>query len=414
MDDGIHRQQRQGHQQAGNQLRTILPGDVDLSREQRTLDRERNFYHPGPGILSERPEHCPELGHDVRGPFQRPVQQGSPSFDRHDTFADGGDKRNHQPRQKPRLAHEESFFRICRYAIPADTSDQYIGAFDSDFCSQIAGDLKRSLIVPARSVAPKSGLPGGKGGGNYGPLRKTLGGIDLHRILPGKNLPVSEYPVVHLRAAPLSGSRRFFFRECGIGERSPGRKAVDPAFPSCFSHGESHQMAFLASVIEGHHPSDVLLIPGHGGNLDNLSAETAAPLHHRHHFLHRRHPFEEMARTDHCGAIFTAGPSDLLSGLFRSFDLKVGERGSGADCREQFHFGLFPGAAPVTRDPAGGDKRRVRSREQSLYLIFVEGAAVEPYLGHPYCREAVLENSENLFQVVVLYGGADHIAKGVE
>ncbi len=77
MQGRVSGKERQGHQQAGDQLRAAFAGNAGLAGKQRALDGER---HMDFRFWIERSQDRSEAGHDFGGSFQRSGREGSDSI----------------------------------------------------------------------------------------------------------------------------------------------------------------------------------------------------------------------------------------------------------------------------------------------------------------------------------------------
>ena len=93
----------------------------------------------------------------------------------------------------------------------------------------------------------------------------------------------------------------------------------------------------ITDRVKPQHPGDILFRGRHSRDLHNLSTELPAFLHSVPQHLIRQRPGEEMTRTDHRGAIFSASPPEPFADLLRSLDFQIQERCSGLDSGGEFH-----------------------------------------------------------------------------
>ncbi len=74
MQGRVFGEERQGHDQTGDQLRAAFAGNAGLAGKQRALDGEGHVDFGGGG---ERSQDRSETGHDFGGSFQRSGRKGS-------------------------------------------------------------------------------------------------------------------------------------------------------------------------------------------------------------------------------------------------------------------------------------------------------------------------------------------------
>ena len=107
MQGRVSREERQSHQQTGDQLRAAFAGDAGFAREQRTLDGEWHVDFRG---RVEWSQDCAEAGHDFGCAFQRSGREGADAvnFDLV-AVAESGGERDHQAGQEAGLADVDLF-----------------------------------------------------------------------------------------------------------------------------------------------------------------------------------------------------------------------------------------------------------------------------------------------------------------
>ena len=238
----------------------------------------------------------------------------------------------------------------------------------------------------------------GQGGGYNCPLGEALGrrhgkGRCLHKAEP------AIHGFLHGGLAPLAGGRGVVFAEAGIGEWRAVAQRVETRGATGLTHAEGHQRAGGRIFVKGLDDGVISLRRGCGDDFHHLSAKTAGPFHQRLQHLERRCAGKIMIGTDEYGSVFPAGLADAAAHCGRGLHFQVCIFGAGPDG----HFQQFRGLGLLAH-AAGGYERNVRILEQLLYLVILQGAAVQADFGHLYG----LQNLLNLLEVFILNANANH------
>ena len=116
---------------------------------------------------------------------------------------------------------------------------------------------------------------------------------------------------------------------------------------------------------------------GCGDDFHHFAAKLACPFHQGLQHRQRRRPLKIVVRADEHGAPLAAGFTDASAHGGGRFHFQIRVLGTGLDgpLQQRRSLGLF-------RKPAGGYERNVRLGEQPVYLLFLQGTAVQADFRH--------------------------------
>ncbi len=216
-------EERQRGQQAGDELRAVLAGDLGYAGD------DAAFHVHGDGILAH---YHSERGHDVAHAFQRAVGEGFFAGDGDGAVVDGGHQGDHQARQQPGFAGVQGFeIRVCS----ADAVDGDGAAVDADFRAERAGGFKGCFAVGAGGVSAEMAPAFGEGGGDDCALRETLGCGHLQGVAE-ESAPTAVDLPVHCEVVDLPGGGGFFVGEGCVAEWGASLQAFDAGCAAFRAH----------------------------------------------------------------------------------------------------------------------------------------------------------------------------------
>ena len=404
---GVLVAERQGGQQAGNQLRAAAAGDVRRAGDEVPADagRDEHLLEFVRGFAGE--EHA-EGGHDVGGAAEGPLRQGAVAVDGEDPVSHGSEHGYHQARQQPRLARVQAF-QVQLAGAGADAGDGQPGAVAFHFRAQRLCHAEGRFGVAAGAVTVQVGGTFRQGGGDDGPLRETLRSGHRAAFRP-VGLPLTVQGPTHFVGRPLPGGGGFRPVQGGISEGGAAPQAFQAGLPARFPHPEGHQAplervhAFQDDGVERFDAVRVFLILARRHHLGDVRAvaETAGEGHLQDAFV--RGLLEVVVRADDLGAVAPAELLETLAHRGRGLDLEVGEAGACLDGEVQAPFGFLLRAG--LGDAAGGDEGGVGLAEEFGNLFVREGTAVQADFRHLDRR--VREDLQDLSVGLILQADANH------
>ena len=215
--------QRQGHQQARDELRTAFAGDLRRARDEVPLDAGGDEDFLAFALLRVGEQHA-EGGHDVRGAAEGSAEQGAVAVHGEIAVAHGGEHRNGQAREQAGFAGVHAV-RMQLSAAGADAGNGQVFAVLLDLGAEGAGEREGGFRVPAGAVSAQVRAAFRQGRGEDRPLGEALRRGHPAAFHP-VGLAVAVEGGVQLRERPLAGGGSIIRAQRGKGERRAAAQAL--------------------------------------------------------------------------------------------------------------------------------------------------------------------------------------------
>ena len=179
------------------------------------------------------------------------------------------------------------------------------------------------------------------------------------------------------------------------------QKGFQAGLPALFPHAEGYQRAGGGGFIQRHYIGRIGLGGSCGDDFHYFSAKLARPLQDAFEHRRRRSVRKVVVRADEHRAVLPAGLPDAAADGCRRLHFQVHILGTGlySPLQQLRRLGFFT-------QTTGGYERHIGGREQQIYILVLQGAAVQPDFGH--LHGTAVQDIQDFLQFLMLYAGANH------